>query len=100
MAGLHWTNIVDGASYVGSQTSSLKISPAPVQFNAYRYQCVVSHAADPPITSNFAVLTVNSCSVSGIVQYNNVPARPLANVVVSVNGLTVSSFSCRWFIHD
>lgn len=89
-AGVTWTNLVDGAEYSGSLSSSLSINPVPITFNAFQYRCVVSHVPDVPLTSNAVSLTVNTCSVSGIVQYNNLPPMlpaPVANVVVSVNGL-------------
>ena len=87
-AGTTWTILADGAPYSGSITSSLSISPTTLPLSANLYQCIVKHPSSvTSLTSNPVVLTVNNCSVSGTLIYNNpLINTPLTGFTVAANG--------------
>ncbi len=89
-AGVTWTNLVDGVPYSGTLTSSLGIAPAAIPLSAGMYRCVLTNI-DGITNSNAALLSVNNCSISGTVKYNNTTLDPLAGFTVIANGKTAST---------
>lgn len=84
-AGVLWTNLVDGAPYTGSLTASLTINPATLAMTTYQYRVILTNV-DGSTTSNAAVLTVNSCTLTGTLKYNNALLDALSGMTVSANG--------------
>lgn len=58
--GVTWTNIINNAIYGNAQANTLLVTLPPTTMNNYRYRCVVSGACTPTVTSNQAIMTVNS----------------------------------------
>jgi hypothetical protein len=85
-----WINIENGMPYSGSLTSSLSINPASLSLSGNLYRCVITNS-DGVLNSNAALLTVNNCSVSGTVKYNNTQQDALAGFVVTINGLSAKT---------
>ncbi len=85
-AGVTFNPLSDGGAYQGSATSSLKVTTAAL-LNGYIFQCDLTNI-DGITTSGSALLTVNSCSVSGTVKYNNQALDPIAGATVSIGGIT------------
>ena len=85
--GKIWTNLTDAVPYSGTTTFSLGIAPVDLLFTGYKYRCVLTNATPNAVTtSNPTPLTVNACSISGTLKYNNATLDPLAGFTVSVNG--------------
>ncbi len=63
--GVSYNNILDGASYSGTTTSSLSILSPDLEENGYLFRVHVSNSgsACPSITSNSALLTIRISSV-------------------------------------
>ncbi len=89
-AGATWTNILNSAPYSGALTSSLKISPSAPLLTTYQYHCNLTNV-DGTTVSNAALLTVNNCTISGTLKYNNANLSPLAGFTVKVNGLSATT---------
>ncbi len=96
-AGVTWTNIVNGAPYSGALTSSLSISPADLSLTGKMYRCILTNI-DGIAFSNEVLMTVNNCSLSGTVRYNNAASDPLAGFTVTVNGLSATTNASGGFI--
>jgi hypothetical protein len=90
--GKIWTNLSDGGPYTGTGNFSLSIAPVDLIFTGYKYRCVLTNVTPggetTVTTSNPTPLTVNACSISGTLKYNNATLDPLAGFTVSVNGKT------------
>ena len=87
--GKIWTNLADAVPYSGTTTSSLGIAPVDLLFTGYKYRCILTNATPGAVTtSNPTPLTVNACSISGTLKYNNKTLDPLTGFTVSVNGVS------------
>lgn len=84
--GTTFTALANNAVYSGVTLSTLKIV-STVNLSENLYRCQVTNF-DGTTTSASALLTVNNCTLSGTVKYNNTAQDPLPGVTVSVNGLT------------
>jgi len=100
--GKIWTNLADGVPYSGTNTFSLGISPVDLLFTGYKYRCVLTNATPGAVTtSNPTPLTVNACSISGALKYNNATLDPLAGFTVSVNGkVAVTDIAGAYIINN
>ena len=58
--GLNWNNINDGSTYTGTLTADLKLNNPLRNMNLWQYRVIVSGTCTPAVTSNTAVLTVNT----------------------------------------
>jgi hypothetical protein len=85
--GVTWTDLTNTPPYSGALTSSLKISPAKLTLSGNLYRCILNNFSGIT-TSESALLTVNNCSVSGVLKYNNSTLDPLAGFSVTIKGLT------------
>lgn len=65
-----WTNIANAAPYSGVTTPTLSITGATAGMNNYGYQCVVTGACTPSVTSSCGLLTIVT-SVTVTTQPNN-----------------------------
>jgi len=59
-AGAGFVAVVNGGVYSGATTATLTITGATAAMNGYTYECLVSGACTPAVTSNTALLTVNT----------------------------------------
>lgn len=84
-AGVTWTNLTNTAPYSGVATSTLSISPAGLPLNTYLYKCILTNI-DGVTISGSALLTVNNCTVSGTLNYNNNAKDPLSGMKVTIDG--------------
>jgi FtsP/CotA-like multicopper oxidase with cupredoxin domain len=88
--GTTWNDLSNGSHVSGVSTSTLVITPADLTLSTNMYRCLLSNI-DGETVSNAALLSVNECSVSGTVKYNNLSRDPLAGMTVSVNGQTANT---------
>ena len=85
--GATFTDLTNTPPYSGALSSSLKISPATLPLSGKLYRCILNNFSGETISVS-ALLTVNNCSVSGILRYNNATLDPLAGFSVTIKGLT------------
>lgn len=57
--GSTWANTVDGASYSGSLTDTLTVSPTTTAENGFQYRCNITNAYTQTITTSAATLAVS-----------------------------------------
>lgn len=81
-----WTNITNGAPspYSNATTATLRISPATSGLTTNQYRCIITNV-DGSTTSSEVALTVNNCTISGTVKYNNANQDLLAGMTVIAN---------------
>ena len=97
--GKIWTDLTNTAPYSTVTTSSLAITPVSLAMTGYKYRCVLTNATPGAVTiSSPAPLTVNACSISGTLKYNNLTKDPLANFTVSANGGTAVTDAAGAFV--
>jgi spore coat protein A, manganese oxidase len=84
-AGVTWTDLTNTAPYTGIATSTLSVNPAALPQNSYQFRCTLTNI-DGVTISNGALLTVNNCTVSGTLNYNNGAKDPLAGMKVTIDG--------------
>ncbi|MEO6406018.1 MAG: T9SS type A sorting domain-containing protein [Ferruginibacter sp.] len=58
--GVTYTNVTNVAPYSNTTTTTLNITNTPAGLNGYRYKANVSGGCNPLVSSNGAILTVNS----------------------------------------
>ncbi|MCX6326558.1 MAG: PKD domain-containing protein, partial [Bacteroidia bacterium] len=58
--GITWANINNGSTYSGTLSADLKINSPLRTMNLWQYRVIVSGTCTPAVTSNAAVLTVNT----------------------------------------
>ena len=85
--GNGWTDLADGGVYSGVLLSKLNISPASLALNGNLYRCSLTNTVGTTV-SDEALLTVNNCSVSGTLKYNNTGSDVLSGFTVSIDGKT------------
>ena len=58
--GVIFNNIMDGAEYIGTQTTTLSVQNVEVNKNGFQYRVLVSKSGNScaPVTSSSALLTV------------------------------------------
>ena len=88
--GSGFVNITDGGIYSGAQTDTLTITGAVLDMNNYQYQCIVTNSCGD-ITSNIAVLTVNSL-VSITFQLENQTICEGNNAIFSLTATGADSY--------
>ncbi len=70
--GTSWLTLEDDGIYSGTHTSGLSISPVPLSFNNFQYQCVLSgqacQALTVPVTLKVGTLTSNDNLLSATVK--------------------------------
>ena len=97
--GKIWTDLTNTAPYSTVTTSALGINPVSLVMSGYKYRCVLTNATPGEVTySNPTPLTVNACSISGTLKYNNATLDPLAGFTVSVNGGTAVTDAAGAFV--
>ncbi len=89
VAGGTWVDLTDGGPYSGSINSTLSINTGVATgLSGNSYQCKLTNISGTTL-SNPALLTINNCSVSGSLSYDNV-AGPVAiagaTVTLGTNG--------------
>ena len=94
--GTTWTNISNGGVYSGATTATLTITGATGALNNNRYRCNVSSAACGTISSNGAILTVNTAPAI-TTQPTNASVCTGANHTFTVV-TTGTSLTYQWFI--
>ncbi len=55
-----FANITNGGVYAGATTNSLTLTGVPIGMSTNQYQCIVSGACTPSVTSTAVALTVNA----------------------------------------
>jgi hypothetical protein len=58
--GNGWREITDNETYQGANSNKLIIAATPHSLNSYQYRCLVTPQGGSPLTSEAAILTVNS----------------------------------------
>lgn len=90
-----WTNLSDGATYAGSDSSALTVNGATLLMNGDKFRCVVSNGASPSVTSNAAVLSVVIVPTI-LVQPAASSVGTGARVLFSVLATDTSALSYQW----
>lgn len=58
-----WANVTDGGIYSGATTAILTLTGVTLAMNTWQYQCIVSGACAPSVTSTAVTLTVVTTAV-------------------------------------
>lgn len=92
--GTTWTNVVNNATYAGATTATLSLTGITASMNQYQYHVVVVGSC-PGVTSNAAILTVNTAP--------QITTQPTAsticsgqNTVLSVAASGSGSLTYQW----
>jgi len=90
-----WTDLVDGATYAGSASSTLTVGGATLQMNGDQFRCVVTGGVGPGVTSNAALLGVVDVPTI-LLQPASCTAGAGARVLLSVLATDPSALSYQW----
>ena len=91
--GKTWKDInpTDFPGHTNFNTARLSVNPATIGFSTYKYRCRVANMedsqldGDEQVLSNVATLTVNNCTISGYLKYNNPNYDKLAGMTVKTS---------------
>ncbi|WP_421920497.1 T9SS type B sorting domain-containing protein [Marinifilum sp.] len=92
--GSDWDDLVDDATYSGSNLASLTITTANTLFNNNQYRCLVSNTCSTDVASATATLTVNAL-IKIFTQPTNLQACENEDVKFEIIG-TNSGFTYEW----
>ncbi|AWA28795.1 hypothetical protein HYN48_01095 [Flavobacterium magnum] len=99
--GSGWSTVTDGGVYSGATTSTLALTNVTSGMNQYQYRVTVSGTAPcAPVTSDPAILTVTTISISAQPQSQTICSNTGVTFSVSTAGGTPSSYQWQYRVNS
>jgi len=89
--GNSFSNLANGTPYSGVTSSTLSITGATQGMSGNKYRCAVSGTCPPPVTSNFATLTVTPAIPAITTNIGSISNSCKGNLAVPVNVLNCNN---------
>ncbi len=83
--GANWNDITDNATYDGATTSTLTVSNATVDMDAYLYRCFLDGECSPLYSDNAMLNVVLAPEVIGGIEDNTVCEQQTVSLVFDIN---------------